>query len=148
VAFRALARAGSFASLVADLCEALSCQHLDLEAADVGRYAWARLGFDFLHPEDREIAVQRALEFAETLGHGAIEIGSIKHSWELAGLPGPSVSSTELARARGEDPPPVERRLSFGQALLLGPGGNEWHGRMTLASGSEGRQMLAGRTEA
>jgi GNAT superfamily N-acetyltransferase len=127
--------------LMARLGDELDLEAVILMAADVGRYAWPRLGFDFMEGEDRALALEEAARFARRLGRAA-ELGQVEHSWELAELPGPTISLADFAAARG-DPLPVRGGipLRWGQALLLGPA-IEWAGRLDLRPDSRSRAQL------
>jgi GNAT superfamily N-acetyltransferase len=127
--------------LMARLGDELDLEAVILMAADVGRYAWPRLGFDFMEGEDRALALTEAARFARRIGR-APELGDVEHSWEVAELPGPTISFADFAAARG-DPMPMRgaRQLRWGQALLLGPT-IEWAGRLDLRHDSRSRAQL------
>lgn len=125
------------------LGQELGLDELILMAFDVGRYAWARCGFDFFDETERKRIVAAAEEFAQRLSR-PFDGRNIEHSWELAELPGADVPLADVAAVRG-DPSPAEGAvvMKFGQALLVGPHNNEWSGRLELADGSSGRVQLA-----
>ena len=128
---------------LAALGDALGIEALITMAADVGRYAWARCGFDFMEDDTRHLVVRSAAEFAGALGR-PFDGSSIAHSWELAEYAGEDVPLAQVAQLRGEEPPPEDApAIKFGQALLLGPRNNDWPGRLELAAGSPSRTQLA-----
>lgn len=118
---------------IAELGDRLGLEALTLEAGKTGRYAWARCGFNFMHPDtDRPKVIEAATEFADALGV-ACSLGEIEQPWELAALPG-RVSWAEVERAGGPQAPPgrEDARWNLGRALLLGPAesANTWFGRL------------------
>jgi GNAT superfamily N-acetyltransferase len=129
---------------VVALADELGIERIRAHANDVGRYAWARCGFDFDPELEHQHVIAAAEQFAGSLNRHFDSAG-IDHSWELAEFPGDPVSLAELAEVRGEPAPEGEAPpFSFGQALLLGPpSGNEWFGVFDLAPGSPSREQLA-----
>ncbi len=125
-----------------ELADALGLHSLITMTSDVGRYSWARCGFDFLHDHDRELALAAAEHIAGKLGAN-FDVSNIDHSWELAELDGPDVPLAAIAELRGESPPTDDAPgMRFGQALLLGPTGNEWAGCLDLSEGSLSRMKV------
>jgi GNAT superfamily N-acetyltransferase len=127
---------------VAALCGDLGLSALRTYAFEVGRYAWARCGFDFMEAEDRKRVVEAAARFSRQLGRSP-DLTAVSSSWDLAAFPGSEVSADDFARAQGtitetQGLPP----LKLGQALLLGPAGNEWAGELDLRPGSPGLRLL------
>jgi hypothetical protein len=84
---------------LAALGDALGIEALITMAADVGRYAWARCGFDFMGDDIRHLVVGSAAEFAEALGR-PFDGSSIAHSWELAEYAGEDVPLAQVAQLR------------------------------------------------
>jgi GNAT superfamily N-acetyltransferase len=118
----------------------LDFAQVDIRAFDVGRYAWARCGFDFVDQDERTRVVEAAQEFARRLGE-RFDPAAVGCSWELAELEGPEIPREVFSECRG-DRSSEGRPLKFGQALLLGPRDNEWTGRFDVADGSDSQRQL------
>jgi GNAT superfamily N-acetyltransferase len=130
-----------YLATLAQLCEDLGVEAITLMANDVGRYSWARMGFDFFDVETRDRVLAAAQDFAAALGR-PVDLAGVEHAWDLAELPG-EVTLAEFATARGDAAPPdPEERMRLGQALLLGPTDNEWAGKLQLGAKSPGRVRL------
>lgn len=121
------------------LCAGLGFEFVDIRAFDVGRYAWATCGFDFVD-DDRELVIDAAADFADRLKR-PFDPDAIEHVWDIAQCPGPPVPLELVTSARG-DAPTEGKPMTFGQALLLGPTGNEWTGRFDMRDGSPSRTQL------
>ena len=113
----------------------LGLEHIVLHAENVGRYAWARCGFDFLDDEWRTVVVQAAADFARRLGR-TVNLDAVHHPWDIANLPGKDVSRGDVEDAGGPRAPQGRRDATWklGQALLLGPrlDTNHWFGHLPL----------------
>lgn len=122
----------------------LGLEYAVLHAERVGRYAWARCGFDFLEEDHRRGVVEAASDFADRLGR-PVDLDAVQHPWDMANLPG-LVTRGEIEDAGG--PPAYRGRRSatftLGQALLLGPAldRNHWHGKLQLSGAVRGNRYL------
>lgn len=115
----------------AELFRKLGFTEMTLEAERFGRYSWALCGFDFYDSDERDRVVRKAEAFAKSLG-APQDLRSVKHSWQLAALAGTTTRGA-MAAARGEaSAGDVSAPVELGRALLLGPTGNEWAGRLDL----------------
>jgi GNAT superfamily N-acetyltransferase len=128
---------------IADLADRLGIGALTLEAGKIGRYAWARCGFNFMYPEEaRPRVLAAAAAFAESLGI-ACDLAEIRQPWQLAALSG-QVTAAQVERAGGPRALPGRIPWSLGQALLLGPpeNANAWFGRLDPRSENPDRVRL------
>ena len=125
-----------------DLSVALGLAELRTLAAQIGRYAWARCGFDFAEDEVREAAISAATEVAERLERD-LDVTRVRHSWDLAQMPGEPIPTSVATELFGGDLPgnSVES-VAYGKALLLGPQCNDWEGCLTLAEGCPSRVQI------
>lgn len=128
---------------VASLCIDLGLDEIRGQASDIGRYAWARCGFDFGNDDERDLVVTCAEEIAAALGR-SLDSSDIVHSWDLAELDGddvPMAVATELFADHVKLKNGVDS-IPYGMALLLGPKGNDWVGCLNLCAGSLSRGQL------
>ncbi len=123
--------------------KALGLSGVELDAGmETGRWHWARVGFEFMWPRDRERVRAWALEVAERLNVHRPGIETFDSATQFARMEGNrKISLAELA----ESIPPMrgrieavaaqnylemETRIQFGRAVMLtGPG---WEGRLDL----------------
>jgi GNAT superfamily N-acetyltransferase len=129
---------------VASLCIDLGLDEIRGQASDIGRYAWARCGFDFSNDSERYLAVTGAEEVAAALGR-TLDSSDIVHSWDLAELDGddvPLAVATELFAGDVALKDGFGGSIPYGMALLLGAKGNDWIGCLNLCAGSLSRGQL------
>jgi hypothetical protein len=125
------------------LGDELGLELIIVNANRVGRYAWARCGFEFMEGQ-RDRVVTAAEEFARSLGR-AVDLSGVRYPWEITDLPG-TVTLGEIEAAGGPPAPPGQRDtpVKLGRALLLGPplDANCWDGQLRLQHESPGRVRL------
>jgi len=114
-----------------DLGHSLELDEVWVEANKIGRWAWARWGFEFADDAERERVLRAAKCFADTLGR-SVDVSSIERPGDFAALIEPV--SAEAVRAAGGPVIDGGREVSLGKALLLGPAqqDNYWRGRLKL----------------
>ena len=113
-----------------DLACALELSRIELEAGKIGRWAWARFGFEFLTSDDQRRVLGAAARFARALGRD-VDLSQITQPGDLAALTDP-VGAEEVLRAGG---PVIDGdTTTLGKALLLGPPTetNSWFGVLRL----------------
>lgn len=122
---------------------------VDLETAWVGRYQWARLGWDF--KGDSRLYMARDLDhYMQGQGFTRAEIDDALEKmktmrprdvadWDLEGRLFPN----EYEERTGKDP----THFHFGKAFLLSPESTGWRGRLVIGSGSHdyAKRKLRGR---
>lgn len=123
--------------------KALGLSGVELDAGmETGRWHWARVGFEFMWPKDRERVRHWALEVAERLGVHRPGIETFESATQFARMEGNrKVSLAELAESipsmRGrleavaaQNYLEMGTRIQLGRAVMLtGPG---WEGRLDL----------------
>jgi hypothetical protein len=123
--------ATTFCRALVALCSQLGFASIMLRAEGEGRYCWARLGFDFEDPDERQQILEAAAEFADRLGL-QVDLSEVEHAVTLASLPG-TVSYGAFAAAQGARRPlEPEKQMKLGRALLLGPTNTMWSGRFEV----------------
>jgi GNAT superfamily N-acetyltransferase len=151
--------------------KALGLSGVELDAGmETGRWHWARVGFEFIWPKDRERVRSWALEVAERLNVHRPGMETFESATQFARMEGNrKVSLAELAesipamRSRIEAVAAqnylgMETRIQLGRAVMLtGPG---WEGRLDLhgpsyvqfksyadAKAEEAKRLLEGEEE-
>lgn len=123
--------------------KALGLSAVELDAGmETGRWHWARVGFEFMWPKDREKVKAWALEVTDRLGIHRPGIKEFASATQFARMEGARrVSLAEIADAfpelRGRLPAiaaqnclTMDERIALGRAVMLtGPG---WEGRLDL----------------
>ncbi len=132
--------ATKFTRALVELCRDLRLKSVLVFANKVGRYTWARLGFQFADQEQRTMVIDAAKDFATKL---SAELGvevpidldtEVEHPDHIARLGG-EIAHEDFARLRNDDEPlSPERPMTLGMALLLGPANNPWYGELSLIS--------------
>jgi hypothetical protein len=109
----------------------LSLAELRVEASKIGRWAWARWGFEWMDVCDRDRVVTAAAEFARALGR-SVDLSGIEQPGDFARLT--DTVLPEEIRAAGGPPIDGDRPVILGKALMLGPPqeSNRWFGRFRL----------------
>jgi hypothetical protein len=113
-----------------DYMTAAGCKRMDLVAnSDIGGYAWARMGYEFLSPKFREkIQAKAELQWYEWFESSRdpnkvfTPVPQLNHPWEYAAMTSP-----------------WDTDMRFGQALLLG---TSWEGLKRLQTENDG--IIAG----
>jgi GNAT superfamily N-acetyltransferase len=118
-----------------ELCGELGIRTILIYANQVGRYTWARAGFEFASEDDRERVVEGARVFAAKLGvRLPIDLDRVRQPSEIANLIEPVTLSAFAAATGAEEPEASAQTMTLGQALLLGPGDNTWYGQLEITS--------------
>jgi hypothetical protein len=127
---------------LAALGDELDLEAIELQAGNVGRWAWLRCGFDFLDDDNRGRLVEPAKAFAQRLGV-EVDLDQIRHSWDFIDLEGKAMPE-QIQAAGGPRIAPEDQPVSIGKALVLGPPltANLWFGRLELDRESSGRVRL------
>lgn len=132
------------------LYRALSLIEARVEAAEIGAYAWAMCGFDFIDSAERDRVVAAADELLRRMNLEA-DLGAIKNSWDFR-LLDHRVAVSRVAAALPDGPPelqnlgalgPAESEVQLGKALLLASDHGGWSGRLDLNAKSAGLRQLA-----
>lgn len=113
------------------LCERLDITQLVLTAKNIGRYAWASIGFDFETEEERDLVLSAAKEFASKLGV-EVDLSRIECAQDFVDLPGNVPLEDLIGAIGGKNGDATGKRVSMGRALLLGPTDNEWYGVLSI----------------
>lgn len=135
------------------LYDRLGIRRVEAQCDDVGKYVWARCGFDFVDEHEHTYVYEGLNNLAGRLGFEAIP--RLDHSWDYAATLGRDpatgqdtvVSAADLASALGVEQPGLLGGATFalGKALMrFGPG--RWRGILDLTPGGEARQVLASYT--
>jgi GNAT superfamily N-acetyltransferase len=124
---------------------ALGISSVELDAAmETGKWHWARVGFEFMWPDQAAEVKQWALAVAEALGIEGANVEALSTATQFARMEGRrGVSLEEIARAfpdrakvldfreiADENGFDVKERVAFGRAVMLT--GPRWEGRLDL----------------
>lgn len=130
------------------LYEDLGIETIYVEASEVGRYAWAAAGFDFLDPKGRAEVLDSIRPMALQLGHRLVD-SDLLHSWSVVLLDEPVLGRD----ARAAQDPAMhqyseltvgdDEYISLGKALLLSGDCAPWTGVLRLGSGEPGRDRFS-----
>lgn len=129
-----------------DLYDSLGVRKARMNAVGVGRYAWARAGFDFDErvfgePDSEPAALPALRELAERLGH---DLGGAKSAWEIAARR--EEVPAGLFESRGGSvrflSAPTDCEGPLGRVLFLCAGVWDWDGTLDLDPGSQGREQF------
>jgi|GEM_PF-2517704 len=126
-----------------DFYKQLGLREVELDAVmETGKWHWARIGFEFKLPSEAAAVRGWALEVAEALQPGGINVEPLAAATQFARMEARrGVSLAELAAAFPEKAPlvpqiasenslDVDEPIAFGRAVMLtGPG---WKGRLDL----------------
>lgn len=136
---------------------ALGIEVITLRAENIGKYAWARLGFQFASDEDRVNVNEKLREFAcDELGLWD-DLPFVAEPWQLplvvdeddSGLvtvPAAAINAALEARYAQQvfAPPIVEGELLASKALLLYADYEHWNGVLPLDPDNDGFRLLWG----
>lgn len=127
----------------------IGCPAIRVIAEQIGSYACARWGFDFLNDKERDKTIERVQAQAQQLNlsasvHTALETASQPR--DIAEIPG-TIPWSQWTQGGG--PPsiaglPDDAPVKIGQALLLSPHVGPWEGILWLSSDDPGYNHLKG----
>lgn len=123
--------------------DALGLEEVQVEASlSTGRWYWARVGFEFELPKDREEVKKWAIEVCEALGISSLNVDTYSSAAQFARMGGNRrVSLGQIAAAipakaelvktiAEQNGLEIEERIELGRAVMLT--GPEWTGRLQL----------------